>query len=72
MTERCHDCDCLLGEKHYDGCDVEECPKCHGQLISCECTEESTPKSGWWPKLNEKIPYGKEKRFLKIEGDKNG
>lgn len=57
-TKRCHDCNCLLGEKHYDGCDMDECPKCHGQLISCGCFNDKN-----WPSLNKKIPYGKETRF---------
>jgi len=34
---RCDDCNALLGEYHHLGCDCERCPKCHGQLISCEC-----------------------------------
>lgn len=34
---RCHDCNALIGEYHHLGCDCERCPKCHGQLISCEC-----------------------------------
>jgi hypothetical protein len=33
----CHDCSVLMGEFHVPGCDVEECPVCHDQLISCEC-----------------------------------
>jgi hypothetical protein len=32
---RCHDCRCTEGNFHHPGCDVEECPVCHGQLISC-------------------------------------
>lgn len=33
----CHDCRVLIGEFHVPSCDVEECPVCHDQLISCEC-----------------------------------
>lgn len=32
---RCHDCGCLVGSFHHPGCDVEECPLCHEQLIGC-------------------------------------
>ena len=34
---RCHDCNVSDEGIHHPGCDVEECPKCHGQLISCGC-----------------------------------
>ncbi len=34
---RCHDCGIKHGGLHHRGCDVERCPKCKGQLISCEC-----------------------------------
>lgn len=38
---RCHDCNVKHGEPHHPGCDVERCPKCGGQLISCGCLDES-------------------------------
>lgn len=37
--KRCHDCHCVMGEYHHPGCDMEECPKCHHQLIGCGCQE---------------------------------
>lgn len=33
----CHDCGAKLGEFHHDNCDMEECPCCGFQLISCDC-----------------------------------
>ena len=37
--ERCHDCGVKKGEYHHPGCDWEECPSCHTQMIMCggEC-----------------------------------
>ena len=37
---RCHDCGIKHGNRHHPGCDVERCPKCEGQLISCGCLDE--------------------------------
>lgn len=31
----CHDCNVKEGEIHEPGCDMETCPICGGQLISC-------------------------------------
>jgi hypothetical protein len=38
-AERCHDFNVEMGGYHHPGCDVEECPVCHGQIISCGCLE---------------------------------
>lgn len=35
--EECHDCGTSVGGLHHLSCDVEECPRCRGQLISCDC-----------------------------------
>ena len=33
----CHDCGVTELRYHHPGCDMELCPQCRGQLISCEC-----------------------------------
>jgi hypothetical protein len=36
---RCSDCNVMPGGVHHPNCDQEQCPKCGGQLISCDCFE---------------------------------
>jgi len=42
VNKRCHDCNIVnkKGNIHHFGCDMERCPKCKGQLISCGCYKE--------------------------------
>jgi len=35
----CHDCGARYGEYHEPGCDMERCPRCGEQLITCGCLE---------------------------------
>jgi hypothetical protein len=37
LTSVCGVCGVPLGSFHHPGCDVEECPKCHEQLLICDC-----------------------------------
>jgi hypothetical protein len=34
---RCPDCNIVNGRFHHLNCDMERCPRCLGQLISCGC-----------------------------------
>lgn len=34
---RCPDCNIASGGYHHPGCDMERCPRCGEQLISCDC-----------------------------------
>ena len=38
----CHDCNAGFGQYHHWGCDAEQCPLCHNQVIGdyCDCDME--------------------------------
>lgn len=38
----CHDCGVKKNQFHVRGCDVERCPKCKLQLITCGCEGKGT------------------------------
>lgn len=40
LGRRCHDCGVLDGGIPHFGCDMELCPVCGGQFISCGCFDE--------------------------------
>lgn len=33
----CRHCNTIFGKLHEPLCDYEECPKCHWQVMSCDC-----------------------------------
>lgn len=63
----CGDCGVKPGEFHVPGCDVERCPLCGGQMISCggDCEPDKhltdadlMPWTGVWPGEKECIEFG--------------
>jgi len=47
--KRCGDCGVEEGELHQLGCDLERCPICEGQFISCDCNYDK--------KLKKRVPF---------------
>ncbi|MBR4003074.1 MAG: hypothetical protein IKI95_03275 [Clostridia bacterium] len=35
--DKCGDCGCAVGQQHFENCDIERCPACGLQFISCDC-----------------------------------
>jgi hypothetical protein len=35
----CPDCAVAPGGIHHFGCDIEQCPRCREQFITCDCVE---------------------------------
>ncbi len=40
VTSHCGDCGVPMGGVHHHGCDLEQCPACDGQAITCGCRDE--------------------------------
>lgn len=64
LHERCPDCGVGIGQLHEPGCDIERCPACGRQYISCACTDEDRrglrrmPWKGEFPGVSECREYG--------------
>jgi hypothetical protein len=55
LRKRCHDCKVLPGQVHHHGCDVERCPACRLQSISCDYlwAGEEDPDEDWEDEMEE-------------------
>jgi hypothetical protein len=40
---RCGDCNVRVGKHHHLGCDIQRCPACRGQMLSCGCRFDEDP-----------------------------
>jgi hypothetical protein len=64
----CHDCGVAPGQYHRPGCDVEQCPTCGRQLLTCGCDfvgglgvpplDDRMPWKGIWPGEEECREWG--------------
>lgn len=74
-SKTCHDCGAVEGAIHNFGCDMEACPYCGGQLITCSCMYEhlgyeydtSDPYCGLGEDVySNGISHEEEEKFLSI------
>lgn len=63
--QKCHDCGALEGQVHQPGCDMEVCPFCGRQLITCNCAYNFLG-------ILDTKKYGPETSFLPPEIFENG
>lgn len=68
----CGDCGCKENELHISGCDIERCPCCGYQLISCNCGvileihEEDENNLEYFVKLQKKEQIKHDKEIARI------
>lgn len=64
LQELCPDCGVRIGEDHLPNCDIERCPACGFQRLSCDCFDDeleglkNIPWSGEFPGCAECREYG--------------
>lgn len=49
-SSSCPCCNVRVGGVHHKECIIEECPKCHSQLINCNCLKK-------WGDIDKGGPY---------------
>ena len=54
---RCHDCKVAPGGFHHPGCDVERCPRCEGQLLSCGCLASMDESNEMTENADDESPF---------------
>jgi hypothetical protein len=64
MTKKkCPGCGAAPGDWHVCGCDIEQCPYCGGQAVTCDSDDDPIPLddrlrwTGLWPGEAEAIKF---------------
>jgi hypothetical protein len=72
QSQNCPDCGVPAGVMHEQGCDLEQCPNCGRQLLTCNCSDDQRacrlPWPGQWPGVAECRTFGWYARLLPGEG----
>lgn len=71
-TQRCPDCGVEPGAMHWRDCDIEQCPNCGRQLLTCRCSEAQRacrlPWTGHYPGIAECMEFGWYAKFVPSRG----
>lgn len=66
---RCGDCGAITGHYHHVGCDLERCPVCGEQLISCGCADSDNRFRPLWtdePSAQSKLEEQASRNMMQI------
>jgi hypothetical protein len=66
---RCGDCNAAGARFHHLGCDLEDCPRCGHQLITCGCGAADDETEGIVAVVGDTVVYPEALRGLKVGPD---
>jgi hypothetical protein len=66
---RCADCGIAARGYHHLGCDLERCPRCRGQLISCGCWADDDDVEKLVAVAGDTVVYPEGLRGLRVPPD---
>jgi Zn-finger nucleic acid-binding protein len=61
IRNNCPDCGATIGNLHLSNCDIERCPSCGSQYLSCDCDINNIERikwDGYWPGVKECEEFG--------------